>query len=417
MEQVGGPSRLSSITAKSVSPTRSRVGVPATIKTVITEPPWARDEPDSPTNSVHQLQHQQHEPGSRPASSVDVRSMASSNRQDAEHRWFPFTRRRNDGLLRPHSASFSTVEGGPSHPRETRESSSSGRGTILTPLIESGNSPAAANSPSERQPGTGRLRSWGLHLNMPQPAPSTIAQSKTPGWDSPWMAKPLEDGGIPGAATGAGHSVHTGNEVKAEDLTGWAAFKKRTRRFLLNNVYVPLLFRIVNIGLTTAALGIAIRLRIIEERDTTVGVLGASPTLVVIFAPLTLVHVMIAIYLEYLGRPLGLWRTSAKLAHTLVEVVFICLWSGSLALCLNDYFLYFIPCTAQSSLEKDATKHVPCGHQLILTCLVAIGLGMYCFNLIISLFRIFEKVKVHNKSHFSSGWGPSSWGRVGAHLP
>lgn len=97
-----------------------------------------------------------------------------------------------------------------------------------------------------------------------------------------------------------------------------------------------------------------------------------------------------------------------------MEVVFICLWSGSLALCLNDYFLYFIPCTAQSSLEKDPSKHVPCGHQLVLTCLVAIGLGMYCANLIISLFRIFEKVKVHNARHFSSGWGP--WGR-GAHLP
>ena len=100
--------------------------------------------------------------------------------------------------------------------------------------------------------------------------------------------------------------------------------------------------------------------------------------------------------------------------------MFICLWSGSLALCLNDYFLYFIPCTDETSLEKEPLEgnpkyRVPCGHQLILTCLVAIGLGMYCFNLIISLFRIFEKVKVHNASHFSTGWasGWSSWGRVG----
>ena len=31
--------------------------------------------------------------------------------------------------------------------------------------------------------------------------------------------------------------------------------------------------------------------------------------------------------------------------------------------------------------------------QLALICLVGIGLLMYCFNLIISLYRIFEKVK------------------------
>lgn len=38
-----------------------------------------------------------------------------------------------------------------------------------------------------------------------------------------------------------------------------------------------------------------------------------------------------------------------------------------------------------------------CDDQLILISLVFIGLIMYCTNLVISLFRIFEKVKYHIK--------------------
>jgi len=36
-----------------------------------------------------------------------------------------------------------------------------------------------------------------------------------------------------------------------------------------------------------------------------------------------------------------------------------------------------------------------CHYQLSLICLVGFGLVAYCSNLIISLYRIFEKVKYH----------------------
>jgi hypothetical protein len=116
--------------------------------------------------------------------------------------------------------------------------------------------------------------------------------------------------------------------------------------------------------------------------------------------------------LEYFGRPLGLWHTSAKLAHTLVEVIFICLWSGALALTLNDFFVYFQPCSTLIQLSDmdglgDHDGAVPCNHQLALICLVAVGLLMYCLNLVISLFRIFEKVKVHNHNHGLKAGGMS----------
>ena len=105
---------------------------------------------------------------------------------------------------------------------------------------------------------------------------------------------------------------------------------------------------------------------------------------------------------------MGLWRTSGKLAHTLVEVVFICAWSAALGLSFDNFFTSLIPCASSSSTAwynqlprpntnlpefEDSVGDQICDDQLSLICLVGIGLAMYCINLIISLYRIFEKVK------------------------
>ena len=120
---------------------------------------------------------------------------------------------------------------------------------------------------------------------------------------------------------------------------------------------------------------------------------------------------MVAIYLEYFGRPLGLWNTSSKLAHTLTEVLFVCAWSAALSLCLDNFFTSLVPCASPSSTSwynqiprpisplPDLGRHGGgvgdkiCDDQVVLIILVGIGLIMYCVNLVISLFRIFEKVK------------------------
>lgn len=120
---------------------------------------------------------------------------------------------------------------------------------------------------------------------------------------------------------------------------------------------------------------------------------------------------MVAIYLEYFGRPLGLWNTSSKLTHTLMEVLFVCAWSAALALSFDNYFTSLIPCAGPSSISwyyklarptspmTDLGRHGGgvadrlCDDQVVLIILVGVGLIMYCINLVISLFRIFEKVK------------------------
>ncbi|KAB5589524.1 hypothetical protein CTheo_7031 [Ceratobasidium theobromae] len=93
------------------------------------------------------------------------------------------------------------------------------------------------------------------------------------------------------------------------------------------------------------------------------------------------------------------------------EVFFICMWSASLSLCFDNYFTTPLLCTPPSStkwwnelspsgnaLPDDLTDNPKlveqlCDRQLALICLVFFGLTLYCWNLVISLFRIFEKVK------------------------
>lgn len=164
------------------------------------------------------------------------------------------------------------------------------------------------------------------------------------------------------------------------------------------------------------------------------GLTSPPSVLVIIFAPLTLVHVMLAIYvisayrsfpaatdpgifaqLEYFGRPLGLWHTSGKLAHTLLETLFICAWSAALSLCFDNYFTSVIPCSESGNEWYNELSPPPtlpdvgsfgpaiCNNQVALIFLVCFGLVMYCMSLIISLYRIFEKVKYIGPTN-SSSW-------------
>lgn len=88
-------------------------------------------------------------------------------------------------------------------------------------------------------------------------------------------------------------------EEDSEKLSLWARRKKKIRVYMLTNTYVPLvrylglsftvfrcshpdllfsqLFRFVNITFTTAALGMAIRIRIRERRHHVMGAVGVSP--------------------------------------------------------------------------------------------------------------------------------------------
>ncbi|KAH9082125.1 hypothetical protein EDB83DRAFT_2503265 [Lactarius deliciosus] len=367
------PSLFSTSTLHNAQTVRSKETNASSRSRVVTKPPWAKDEPPSPTDS-HPA------PPPSPGGSRVLSEAAAFRR---EHRWFPFTRRR---------------------PPLASEVSS---GSSSTTRLEK--KPACPHNYSESRPHSRARRDWGLRITMPTPpvTPQLLARTRTPGWDSPWAARTTRVF----VASRYYEQLRNGESSPSPTRSWWPRARKRARAYLLTNTYVPLLFRFVNITFTTAALAIAIRIRRVEARNGVTGVLGSSPTLVVIFAPLTLVHVMVAIYLEYFGRPLGLWRTSAKLAHTLLEVLSICAWSAALSLCFDNFFTSPIPCAGPSEISwysdlprppspfgdnKGNAGEALCDNQVALVCLVGIGLLMYCFNLVISLYRIFEKVKYHH---------------------
>lgn len=360
--------------------------VPSATRTVVTAPPWAQDEPPSPIDDDHHLYDQ------RPSDLAASRSsLGGLNGTWSEHQspWGTFARPREpQGELSGHAA----VKIGATYKNR--------------PPLSSYLNPQSRNEPQFQS--ASPLEKGAAHLHAESSAPFTLSCNKTPGWDTPW--EPTRD--FP--TNDYSHLGMTGDRSDNESgdrSNSGNSRKKRFRAFILTNIYVPLLFRFINITFTTAALAVAIRIRITELQDGVMGIVGSSPTLVIIFAPLTLVHVMVAIYLEYFGRPMGLWRTSAKLAHTLLEVCFICAWSAAFSLCFDNFFTSLVPCASAGSIawynelsrpeltlpnlgrNEGGVGDTLCDYQLALICLVGVGLVMYCINIVISLFRIFEKVK------------------------
>ncbi|EIM20190.1 hypothetical protein WALSEDRAFT_61044 [Wallemia mellicola CBS 633.66] len=191
--------------------------------------------------------------------------------------------------------------------------------------------------------------------------------------------------------------------------------KDKLRKFLLHSAYVPLLFRSVNVGFTTASLAVCVRIRILEGQFNALGISGAGAIIGIIFAPMTLTHVMVSIYLEYFyGRPIGIWGIRSKMAHTLLDLVFIIFWSAELSLVFDNYFTSLLSCsnttpwwsnvsqanerTADLILSDEKQGRL-CNHLGALVGLVFVGMLLYVVNLVVSLYRIYERVRLHQHMH------------------
>ncbi|KAG8735201.1 hypothetical protein FRC10_010883 [Ceratobasidium sp. 414] len=280
-----------------------------------------------------------------------------------------------------------------------------------------------------RDTGHTRDRSWGGGAIWDQHHTTVYTRSGTPGQMSEGGEFAMDGRSNSRYRGSMSRSTHsTSGPPKGKKLSvgsthvqAVAGQQKRSKwmNFLLYQVYVPLLFRLLNLSLTTSTLALAIHVRLVEKKWHILGSIGSSPprpleseaenaallrinhppavddsfsadfrhgwmdarlgvvqeragggrfpfgarceralavdgcstpvmcwTLVIIFGPPTLVHVVIAIYAEYFGKPLGLWQTSSKLFHTLAETLFICMWSASLSLCLDNYLTAPIVCAS-----------------------------------------------------------------------
>lgn len=87
-----------------------------------------------------------------------------------------------------------------------------------------------------------------LHLDLPpQPqSPITLAQTRTPGWETPWTPR----------AAGVTWDIEVGDNSQEDDgekLSKWQARKKRIRVYMLTNTYVPLVGSRVQLSLVVRA--------------------------------------------------------------------------------------------------------------------------------------------------------------------
>jgi hypothetical protein len=165
-------------------------------------------------------------------------------------------------------------------------------------------SPYNLGEPSRSQVGEQRgIPNENLRLELPAslpPAPFTVAQVQTPGWDIPWSPTgPKYNPALQQQQPAQLHkesSIHMSQET-ASNRPGTSLSrknrKKTFRKFILNNTYVPLvqstlfinyrsssisqLFRVMNLAFTTSALAVAVRIRRIEIRHQVTGAVGSSP--------------------------------------------------------------------------------------------------------------------------------------------
>lgn len=171
------------------------------------------------------------------------------------------------------------------------------------------------------------------------------------------------------------------------------------------------------------------------------GVIGPSTTLIIAYACLTIVHAMTAIYKEYFGRPIGLWALRSKMLWVCLDLLFIALWSSATSLAINDYINTPLDCTpmtpwwtsgsdyynyqysyhprrlapggaggisvangdapsvlapdlgiSDAVLASSKVAHI-CERQIGCFTVAILALLLYCGNMILSLFRIFETVR------------------------
>ncbi|KAG9119988.1 hypothetical protein FRC07_004707 [Ceratobasidium sp. 392] len=337
------PSALSNRSNKSdaaatVATARKRV--------VITVPPWAQNDPPTPstdppkpTLSVQPVQTNidDHTALLSPRPSGSLRSFNHSASSSNPPTNSPSSRHRDPG---------SPVDAQPSSPTTDPARSAQGWWSYVPyPLRKASqgstfkrkmsgqdepSSPTVVEDPSSsRSGGGGGAKANQLKLDLPN-GPFTLNQTRTPGWETPWAPHPptaYRGGGANGAVKdrgGDGSQFYAGGKElgalasrrtvggddddersKAKRGGRWVQTKRRLRLYILKNDYVPLFIRLLNIAFTTTTLAVSISMRNLEKQHGILGSIGSSPTLVIIFAPPTLVHVMAAIYLLASPHPFG----------------------------------------------------------------------------------------------------------------
>lgn len=225
---------------------------------------------------------------------------------------------------------------------------------------------------------------------MPTPQPYsayTQHHSKTPGWSEPYSAHPRR-------------SVSRHRDPEKGDAGARKGIKARIGRWTLYSFWTPLFLRLANFALTCTTLALGVRIRNLEAKASLTGITGSSPLVAIIFSPPALLHVLTAVYLEYFGKPIGLWSLPSKLLFTSLDLVVISLWASLLSLTISDIFTTPLHCAQESSRwwtnvqSSEPAQHVRgvCGNQIAMVVTVVVGVLGFGVGNVVSLARVWAKI-------------------------
>lgn len=171
------------------------------------------------------------------------------------------------------------------------------------------------------------------------------------------------------------------------------------------------------------ALAITIREQLFDLRLP--GLMGPSTTLIIAYSCLTIIHIFVAVYREYFGRPIGLWGLRSKMLWVCLDLLFVALWSSGLTLQINDLIDTPLDCVQTSAwweegrsaeyaallddldigvteplgiilpdvITASSVAREACRRQEGGIALALMTLLLYGGNMVLSLFRIFETVR------------------------
>lgn len=188
---------------------------------------WARDEPPSPADQHDRLSAPSHESVRRPS---DAASYQSSD--PGPSRWWTFA------LPRPQRTNTTDKD-------TLNEVKHDLRGNLLKDRTNPRRSGSGENGTFGNSEFKGNSHNgWGLHLDLPRTSGKqlTLSHTQSPGWDTPWSARPplsvTRANGHGGAYNEFGMEEHQPEEDNEQNP--WKQRKKVLRNFLLTNGYVPL---------------------------------------------------------------------------------------------------------------------------------------------------------------------------------
>ncbi|KAI5229185.1 hypothetical protein E4T42_05006 [Aureobasidium subglaciale] len=171
------------------------------------------------------------------------------------------------------------------------------------------------------------------------------------------------------------------------------------KRIILKNPFVPLVFRLLVLTFTVAALGLGARVfheaNAVYRQGNGPCTKRASTYMAIILDSIAVPYIGYITWDEYLSKPLGLRSATAKVSLLLVDLLFIVFYSSNLSLALDALDDPRWACFDHNESQLSNCPASPriCRSQQGLSGVLVVALMAWLFTFIISVLRVVERLR------------------------